>query len=56
VLAGQRARQIRDEEERSFQGGYEDRVPAGVVGRDLFAELGDARPQLLCGKVRLADP
>jgi hypothetical protein len=50
----QRARQVGREEQRSLQRRDEQRVERRVVGRDLRAELGDARRQLLRGQVGLA--
>jgi hypothetical protein len=49
------AGEVGDEEQRSLQRRYEDRVEPGVVGSDRGAELGDARADLLLGQVRLAD-
>jgi hypothetical protein len=50
-----RAREVGDEEQRALQRGDEHEVEPGVVGRDLGAELGDARLDLLAREVRLAD-
>jgi hypothetical protein len=48
------AREIGEEEERALERSDEQGVETVVVGRDLGAELGDARAQLLRGEVRLA--
>jgi hypothetical protein len=48
------AREIGEEEERALERSDEQGVETVVVGRDLGAELGDARAQLLRGVVRLA--
>jgi hypothetical protein len=50
------AREVGEEEERPLQRRHEDRIEAGVVGRDLRTELRDAALDLLGGEVRLADP
>jgi hypothetical protein len=56
VRRADRAREVREEEERSFERSDEDRIEPRVVGRDLRAELGDAALDLPGGEVRLADP
>jgi hypothetical protein len=50
------AREVGDEDERCFQRGDEERLAAGVVARDLAAELADARRDLGGGEVDLTDP
>jgi hypothetical protein len=50
-----RAREVGDEEQRAFERRDEQEVEAGVVDRDLGAKFADARLDLLCGEVSLAD-
>jgi hypothetical protein len=50
-----RAREVGDEEQRSFQRRDEQEVEAVVIGGDLGAQFADARLDLLGGEVGLAD-
>jgi len=50
-----RAREVGDEEQGAFERRDEQEVEAGVVDGDLGAQLADARLDLLCGEVSLAD-
>jgi hypothetical protein len=52
----QRAREVGEEDEARLQRPDEDRLPALVVARDLLAELADARTELVCRQIDLADP
>ena len=54
VEDGDSAREIRDEEEARLERGDEERLAAGVVGRELGAELAHARGDVLRGEVDLA--
>ena len=56
VVDPDRAREVGQEDEAGFQRGNEERLRVSVVRRDLGAELGDPRRQLLGGQVDVADP
>ena len=51
----QRPREVGDEDNARLQRCDEQRLAAVVLGGDLAAELADAPPELLAGKVDLAD-
>ena len=55
VRDGDRARQIRDEDDARLQGGDEQRLPPVVVANDLPAQLLDAPPDLLTREVDVPD-
>jgi len=50
-----RPREIGHEEQGALERRDEQWVEAGIIGRDLGAQLADARLDLLGGEVRLAD-
>jgi hypothetical protein len=52
----QRPREVREEDEARLQRADEKRLLAVVVVRDLGAELGDARLDLLRAEIDLPDP
>jgi hypothetical protein len=52
----ERAREIRDEDDRGPEGGDEDRLASLVVGGDRGAELFDPRPDVLSGEIDVPDP
>ena len=56
VEDGQRAREVGEEDEARLQRRDEQRLAAGVVARDLRAELPDARGELRPREVDLPDP
>jgi hypothetical protein len=49
------AREIGEEDEARLEGADEDRLEAGVVARDLRAELADASTELLRREIDVAD-
>ena len=55
VRGPDRAREVREEEQGALERRDEQWVEAGIIGRDLGAQLADARLDLLGGEVRLAD-
>ena len=55
VMDGNRAREVGQEDEARLQQRDEQQVAAGVVARDLGAELLDAGSQLLGGEEDLTD-
>jgi hypothetical protein len=55
VRDGQCAGEIRDEDGGRLQRGDEDRLAAGVVGRDGVSKLGDPSPDVVGREIDLAD-
>jgi hypothetical protein len=51
-----RPREVGQEDERAFEDGDEDRLAAGVIGRDLRAQLFDPCLDLVTGEIDLSDP
>jgi hypothetical protein len=51
----QGAGEIREEDGGRLQGGDQDRLAPGVVGRDCASELGDPSPDVLGREIDLAD-
>jgi hypothetical protein len=56
VHDAQRAREVREEDERALERRDEQRLAAGVVACDLAAELLDACGDRLGGEVDVAEP
>src|SRR2546430_16285456 len=50
-----RPREVGEEDEARLQERDEQKIPVGVVGRDLLAQLADARAKLLRAEEDLAD-
>jgi hypothetical protein len=55
VRGGDAPRQVREEDVARLERRDEQRLPVGVVARDLGTELADARRELLRGEVDLTD-
>ncbi len=56
VHDGQRPREIRQEHEARLERGHQHGLAPHVVDGDLRGQLLDARMNLLCGEVDVADP
>jgi hypothetical protein len=56
MRAGNRPREVGEEDEGALEDGDEKRLAALVVIRDLRAQLGDPRLDLLAGEVDLSNP